>query len=1601
MIEMKESDKRIGYISDYISAYEEKIRLLNSKGLFDNAKLFELFAMEACKIIFDEDFTNLNLNTFTYPHVDLISKSKKMYVQVSTVRDVPAKIRKTLEGIRDSKNPELKSVEIIKFFMLNNDSVTKVKDFVGDKQIGDIPFVKEKDLITTGTLLDRAMTDLDFQIEFFELVRKDIESINNNATKLNEAIERCKAVELRYINCHINNEYEIERTSLVNKVKSCKSKHITVLGGPGTGKSVICRKVVESYEAIIFSRAERLLESSTVNDIWGFNIRETFEMLGESQLVIFIDALEFIADSQQRIAILHELYDISSKYPNIKIISSCRTSDFTSFIRINDIFKMTTFEVPELTEKEITQISEHYPIISKMTSIPKYKELLKNPLYINIIVSNINNIDEIESENQLREYIWNNVICLKNKANILGLQHNEIMQVVESIVFDRATNFLLGSSETLYNSKIINALISEDILIRSGKKVRLKYDIFEDITFEQYFDSMFDKCQGDYGSFYNSISDIGRCVYRRYQIWISNKLLAKENREKFIAEILFSDKTPDEWRKQTQIGLVKSRFSKSFFEEYSEELISKEVINDYIKITNLYGFEIDNESFKKYINMIELRPIGQGRLSLIKIIFQNRLYETDKVEQPLVQKLCTDFSKILIRDKYTETCACRILEHYIDDYFKILNENRVYGLDKEINVLLQPVYNMVESSKDWIINFWDNLKPLLLDENKEALVSKIVDNTLGATHVRLSLVLPEKLCELADFYWTYTTDQTNQGRFFYQRDRIFSHILWGLNEHAERYDHRNYNNNPEFSSFFFALLKTNYWYALEWLINFLNKLSLEFALKNDIKTPNYDIYFVERKTHHRYYGDASMWTVGSKENNLPMIINDFIYLLKNEIIYRIKNDFGIENDPTSFATKTRDIIYEKSNNIILLSVVSDIGKEFAETLSGYSIDLISSFDIIYNDLSKITLFIKNPTRELLEKQILLTVGLSDLPDRYKKNNCGNIAMDIRNYARYCQFIDNHDIRDKCYMILDYLYSVTPNDAEHGSDYLQIQNMDARILKYKHFGNGLLEITPEITGEAKKIAESSTIDMAPQSAFNKALYDLNELASKQRISTEEVIPVIEIFLKNQGDDVFSTMYEKDVIDLIAYVLNAEGLSKQFRSKYSLFWVEGIERYFRNGSFVFEHHLVKILFQQVEKDIDEEVRKRIERFIIDCILSNGNHGVIYKISTFAKQYLRNSKKIAQAVFNTIFKLAQDEMNHQVYNWNYLKSIDNESIDDFKPNFTRKLRGVDYKIREKNEAGYLSHKNSIIQNFLYEKADIDLTNFDIDDFDISIICNAFNFGVSLETPTIDKIARLIVETMIRIWDELKNTHSTHEIIDLYSKFEFIDFLSSELTRSYTSAQKVLELLFDNISFEIFTKETYDFYETILGKLLVAFFDSHSDAKERELYKNILNLLEGKVVKIENGEARKELLKTVILSPSSNYLSSDWTKCKAGYTYIDKMFLNQKISLYGYLHLEESLRVIHKLHYDKLLPEIIISLNETFIKAINYYRNDSTYVSKFIYDKKQLILQILYKAYVDFSDQIKQDKQMTSSFESILEVIVGFGHEEFAVILDEFRVH
>lgn len=284
---MKDSNKRMSFISNYISAYEEKIRLLNKEGLFDSAKLFELFAIEVGTLYFGQKLSNLNINTFSYPAVDLISSDKTFYVQVSTVADIPTKIEKTLKKIRDSQNVDVKKITKIKFIVLNNESVSNVKNYEGETRIGNLDFNKERDLITTQTIIQRASSDLEFQCKLYELLLEEEQSIKDNLSKFNEAIEDSK-VYLCNIEGKINGEYEISRQKIIEEINNDNYKNISIQGLAGSGKSVLCKKLVENESCVLFARAERFLEEKNINGIWGFNVRETLSYIGEKKLYFLL-----------------------------------------------------------------------------------------------------------------------------------------------------------------------------------------------------------------------------------------------------------------------------------------------------------------------------------------------------------------------------------------------------------------------------------------------------------------------------------------------------------------------------------------------------------------------------------------------------------------------------------------------------------------------------------------------------------------------------------------------------------------------------------------------------------------------------------------------------------------------------------------------------------------------------------------------------------------------------------------------------------------------------------------------------------------------------------------------------------------------------------------------------------------------------------------------------------------------------------------------------------------------------------------------------------------------------------------------------------------
>ena len=89
--------------------------------------------------------------------------------------------------------------------------------------------------------------------------------------------------------------------------------------------------------------------------------------------------------------------------------------------------------------------------------------------------------------------------------------------------------------------------------------------------------------------------------------------------------------------------------------------------------------------------------------------------------------------------------------------------------------------------------------------------------------------------------------------------------------------------------------------------------------------------------------------------------------------------------------------------------------------------------------------------------------------------------------------------------------------------------------------------------------------------------------------------------------------------------------------------------------------------------------------------------------------------------------------------------------------------------------------------------------------------------------------------------------------------------------------------------------------------------------------------------------------------------------------------------------------MHMDELLPEILISVRNSFQNA----KSEINKFKKLIKEVVVIVQLIILKAFIAYSDKIKQDQELIEAYEDILKILINLNYEQAAVILDEFRIH
>ena len=389
-------------------------------------------------------------------------------------------------------------------------------------------------------------------------------------------------------------------------------------------------------------------------------------------------------------------------------------------------------------------------------------------------------------------------------------------------------------------------------------------------------------------------------------------------------------------------------------------------------------------------------------------------------------------------------------------------------------------------------------------------------------------------------------------------------------------------------------------------------------------------------------------------------------------------------------------------------------------------------------------------------------------------------------------------------------------------------------------------------------------------------------------------------------------------------------------------------FEHDSFDFPRATIKILFEQFDEGINAKTKNNIKSLLLRLLLECGQDGILLDLSRYAKEYLYSNKRIAKCVFYTTLVLS---------------------------------------LQEKIETDF----QEAITHYLFNGESLDIHSIDFDNTNIELICYLSNCGLDLSDNDFSFVIKSQLIRMIDYWD---SDEYTWRDLPFEATNELESFFKNEIIRN---AQLAYNCLFDHIDFSKFKREAIDFYHNIFSKLIVEFFDSHSDNKRRDNCKKSILILEDKVNQIAFEGVKRELYKSLCLSPT--HKMGDWSKYGVGYSYADKCFINKLLSKYGKYNMESTLFTVYQLQIKHLMPEILISLNVCF-EAV---RNDGfENVSRIINSPaKAVIDSIIITAFLKYNDHIKADIDLCQSYEGLLETLV-FGHyEKAAVLLDEFRIH
>lgn len=783
--------------------------------------------------------------------------------------------------------------------------------------------------------------------EEYEHIKKEFFSLDESIFQFVDNIKENSNLLLDYIKDEIpfnENPIKVDRETQIIEIKEILNDNnaIIISGEGGSGKSALIKNFKDEFEMPLFIFKSTEFDLSNIqqffNNFGNYNLNNFQEFFNDFPEKIFvIDSAEKLAYLENLDAFknfLHSLFDF-----NWKVIFTTRP-DYVNDLKlllmeICDLKKIAELKVDILTVDKLRSLSEEHQF-----HLPEDKSLIQllcRLFYLNLFLNpdiyNSNSVSEFKNK------IWE--IKIKNstfKKNNIHIKREKCFLKLVKDIINKNQDYSFECDEAF------SALQSDEI-IRYNKNIGryfITQDIFEELALEKLIDNAFSE-MGDISDFFNRLPD-SLIIRKSFRRWFSNKLRDDAIDANMFLDYLFMRNNDESNIDDILIAILGSKYSKHFFEEYADNILSDKYILEKIIFWLRIAYVKDSSVVREITNnnpefiFTSVEPL-KSWINCIDFLYDNQnLFQIEDVG--LFIDLLNDWNSNNFEGETTRKSSLIAFNMY-DKIVIDSDSHSSEDKQKIINVILNGSLSIQEEMEEILKKIVENKWVSRVDPYYD-LSEKIL--SMNASPVfKLSHNI---IFDFLNLFWfkDYSDEK------YWDMD---NNIKFGISNSLEL----NFLNNP-YQTPIFQLLKEHPNETIDFIVDFVNKSVKNYESCNDGKDSMWDtfsnkLYEIEIVIEDEIYKQLINDHLWQAHRGTTAIVPDLLISI-HMALEKFLLDEGNKGN-FDYLEELLKKILSNSYSASLTAVVTSIVLEFPNELFNIAKILFSSLDLFFYDLNRFSM----------------------------------------------------------------------------------------------------------------------------------------------------------------------------------------------------------------------------------------------------------------------------------------------------------------------------------------------------------------------------------------------------------------------------------------------------------------------------------------------------------------------------------------------------------------------------------------------------------------------------------------------------------------------